>query len=636
MNRKNLFGCEYPMPPGSDPNPNKNTIRMVTANTDNSIHASTKVDLRSFRNRDTLLDVTKAGFGADKVQAPYIESEFDGVKTSGHEVKQIGDLVKIYDKESNPNAERDGFQAYFVVVSNGQTEKAGLPFEAQEGKKEFLNADNTTVDKLRKMIEELPENAELVIVWRRDVDKTKDITVDSSSFAPLVVNQSNSGFDIPRLGGGGFHPELNPELVLDDGLYLFTDKGEDRITFSTEIVKPIVNQEYLWWDAGIMPILQYPTPALQIDPQSNQAQRFIYLDGVLTSTIEYFKPDDPKPPPISIQIWSATNNDGSNSQKIGLADKQLVRSQLNHIVAQEESMIMRLLMNPTERKLWGKMYGLPDDEDARSITRGDEFINVSRVREDSNYDSPKDDGGPKDAPKGSPTNPKNGFTMSDNDIEFEKSDEKTQHPSRLMFTTLFEKQDDAQPEVEENRDDPDKFGMKVVIGDLKPKKKKTPKKAREESTFIPPKLLDTNRNKKAKRREAADKEHHRKSKKSISDKQKLPNILTKDAKTPKKKINNAQLKEKFKYSNIPSAKREQLDITKQSKKSEKKKVPRTEKPKVAKRDMIVLGGSPFAAIPSSKPATAKAKKINKDYKLLWTLGKNGNKFKNAKRERTNR
>jgi hypothetical protein len=33
--------------------------------------------------------------------------------------------------------------------------------------------------------------------------------------------------------------------------------------------------------------------------------------------------------------------------------------------SQEESMIMRLLMNPTERKIWGKMYGLPDEDDSR-------------------------------------------------------------------------------------------------------------------------------------------------------------------------------------------------------------------------------------------------------------------------------
>ena len=30
--------------------------------------------------------------------------------------------------------------------------------------------------------------------------------------------------------------------------------------------------------------------------------------------------------------------------------------------APEESMIMRLLMNPVERRLWGRLYGLPDDE----------------------------------------------------------------------------------------------------------------------------------------------------------------------------------------------------------------------------------------------------------------------------------
>lgn len=31
-------------------------------------------------------------------------------------------------------------------------------------------------------------------------------------------------------------------------------------------------------------------------------------------------------------------------------------------IKQEESQLMRLLMNPTERKLWGKLFGLPDDE----------------------------------------------------------------------------------------------------------------------------------------------------------------------------------------------------------------------------------------------------------------------------------
>jgi hypothetical protein len=35
---------------------------------------------------------------------------------------------------------------------------------------------------------------------------------------------------------------------------------------------------------------------------------------------------------------------------------------------QEESMIMKLLMNPVLRKIWGKMYGLPDEEEAAKTT----------------------------------------------------------------------------------------------------------------------------------------------------------------------------------------------------------------------------------------------------------------------------
>jgi len=40
-------------------------------------------------------------------------------------------------------------------------------------------------------------------------------------------------------------------------------------------------------------------------------------------------------------------------------------NQNNFEFRQEESMIIRLLMNPVERKLWGKLYGLPDDEEIR-------------------------------------------------------------------------------------------------------------------------------------------------------------------------------------------------------------------------------------------------------------------------------
>jgi|GEM_PF-4353682 hypothetical protein len=40
---------------------------------------------------------------------------------------------------------------------------------------------------------------------------------------------------------------------------------------------------------------------------------------------------------------------------------------LSRFSPQEESQIMRLLMNPTERKLWGKLFGLPDEDDAMPV-----------------------------------------------------------------------------------------------------------------------------------------------------------------------------------------------------------------------------------------------------------------------------
>ncbi len=622
------------MPPNSD---NKTTIRMLAVNHDDSVNRATQIDIRSFRSRDTLLDVTKAGFGADNVKAPYKESEFEGVRVSGHEVTQIGDLKKFYDLELNPHAERDGFQAYFVVVSNGQTEKAGLPLEVKDGQKEFLSADGTTVEKLKEIIDKLPEGAELVVVWRRDVEKTKDVTYIDQSSAIALVN--NNSFQMPKCASCAANGK---DVLLDDGLYLFTDKGEDRITFSSVSLAAITS-DHLNWDAGILPALgleylkngvnQYvPTPD-QKQQVVSQIQRTLYLDAIRFESANSYVLDTSSTQGALPEIQPNIILDCPSNPA---ASKDPLEKPVNFqiITPVEESIIIRLLMNPTERKLWGRMYGLPDDEDARALARSDDFKSINVL--DYTIDSPEEDYPNDDPPKGDPKNNCNGvFTMSDNEIEFER-DEKVQsgHPSRLMFSTLFEKEE-SKPEVEENRDDPDKFGMKVVIGDVKPRKKKAIKR-KQESALVPPKLLDLlNRNKRAeKQKEQASKETKPNGLKKPLTRKRItrPNNLP-----PSKNIKDSRFPDLSSRSKPRKKTAKELKDEKklEPNKPEKKKGARSERPKLAKRDMVVLGGSPFAAVSRPKPVTsmAKAKKIDKDYKLSWMLDKNGNKFKNAKRER---
>jgi len=59
--------------------------------------------------------------------------------------------------------------------------------------------------------------------------------------------------------------------------------------------------------------------------------------------------------------------------------------------ASEDSPLMRLLMNPTERKIWGKLYGLPDEEEAREAKHASPLMKAARA--EAPVSDRKDDGG---------------------------------------------------------------------------------------------------------------------------------------------------------------------------------------------------------------------------------------------------
>ena len=593
------------MPP--DSSNNKNTIRMITANHDNAIHASTQLDLQSFRNRDTLLDITIASFGADKVQAPYIESVFEGVKTVGHEVKKIGDLVKVYDKKENPDSEKDGFQAYFVVVSNGQTEKAGLPLEIKDGQREFLSADGTTVEKLKEIIDKLPDGAELVVVWRRDVEKTKDVTyVDSSS---AVALSNNSNFQMPKCFGCAANGK---DVKLDDGLYLFTDRGEDRITFSSSIVTQLVSNEYLGWDGGI-----FPTGLLNQVPSFsgiNQQAQFAYLAGISTDISGKLSPGPNIGGTISMQSESPINQ---TNQKVDRVDTMPT---VSYKFMPEESIIIRLLMNPAERKIWGKLYGLVDEDEARVMVDAPGFrqkiiSNNQETRSEDFKSTTYSLKGHDDSSKG--------FIMSNNEIEFEKSESAS--PSKLMFSTLLEKVEDKVEEIEDDKNDPDRFRMKVIIGEVskvKRKKKIDEKNAQKKHKKQgPPGLTGPLRPAQRKIESKA------KPKKRISNVREVTKLAT-----PKKSKTQVLPKAKTSKSKNPINKIDSRHTMKTEKKKDDRK-----KAIIGKKDTIFLGASPFNIIHRPKVEIRQKKRSgpSKDYKLLWMLDKNKswNKFKNVRKKK---
>ena len=314
----------------------KQTIQMLVANHNNRIHGRQTIDLGDFASHDVLLDVTATAFplvAREKV----VQNTATGETFRGREVTQILDLEK--QGESNPLI-KDGFQAYAAVIRDGRIIQIGLPMAISAGTAQFLNADQTTVKTLRNFLNTLPEGAELAIIWRRDVDKIQDVT---------SVNRSEvAGFTLPEFqtitcGGGIGNSKIEtvPPIMV-----LYSGSNDDRIQFAAVIPTEKENAiDFTFWDAGILPALH-----LQSSLSVQGPGVAISISGAVPATEEKYE--------------TGGKIAFSGHTTISPSPPKTSPASLAKLPPPEESMIMRLIMNPAERKIWGKLYGFPDEEAA--------------------------------------------------------------------------------------------------------------------------------------------------------------------------------------------------------------------------------------------------------------------------------
>lgn len=182
---------------------------------------------RKLRDRN-LLDVTKSAFET---------------KTSSH---SLGEMVQ---EIAGVKAGKDsGFQVYLALEKGGKLMQVGLPCVSdKEGQKHFLDATNMKAGDIDAMLGHLPEDVELMVVWRLDHGMTQDIVVtENSIMAPMADAVDYSALDRkPCIGcGGGI--EKNLDLVLDImQVEIFGGEKDDPIRMSAMMAAPPVSHG---WD----------------------------------------------------------------------------------------------------------------------------------------------------------------------------------------------------------------------------------------------------------------------------------------------------------------------------------------------------------------------------------------------------
>jgi len=277
----------------------------------------------------------------------------------GTEVKAIGGV------EADNNS---GFQVYIALIKNERVIQMGLPYiETDSGEKAFLNAETLRLGNLEGLLSHLPPNVEIGIVWRLDKNMTQDIEITDKTILSSMNKPSQLEFSLLKQEQKGCGGTINQKLDLIADITdvsLFCGEESDPIRISTGVLAPIEN---IPWDS--FGSLFYPAePLASVQPQQiPRPSNLEYITEltVKTSWKEDLKTDGAISPSITLHYLPETASQTAQHKADIVRDA--APSAHQHTQQQEfkeeESMIIRLLMNPTERKLWGKLYGLPVEEE---------------------------------------------------------------------------------------------------------------------------------------------------------------------------------------------------------------------------------------------------------------------------------
>lgn len=322
-------------------------------------------------------------------------SKFD-VKTKTY--AELGEEVIAIDGISK--TETAGWQAYVVLIDgNGKIVSIGLPAESySDGNVYFENATSITAKGLYERYAK--EGYTLAIMWRLDSDRNNDFDIGDRSVVQTFPERKDS-FNKPQPEkvciscGAGIDKKRDDE---QGQAILYKGEWDDQIGASKLVAERVAEEigerfKFKFANEGdTLAVIQnyvfdVPSPQdltvalrklMEIEQKSGHdgtdfdAGNSPGFLGPITEAQEKTKAPDNYPPdsghgfmhhpPDRITPETARLEDTKPAAQL----EESMNCQVGQISRQGDvSMIMRLLMNPVERKLWGKLYGLPDEDDAR-------------------------------------------------------------------------------------------------------------------------------------------------------------------------------------------------------------------------------------------------------------------------------
>jgi hypothetical protein len=302
---------------------------------------------REFQGRK-VMDITKKLY----------HTQSEHYKELGEEITAIDNIKK--DKNS-------GFQLYIAVMKDNEVIEMGLPcVENKSREKRFLNPANIKIDDMDSMVEHLPEDVELALVWRLDRDMTQDIDITGNSIIK-PVNGPESDFSLinkkPSVGcSGGISDGV--ELVADImEVSIYCGEEDERIRMSMLMVTPPSVESWGSLEESVsfsQPIVvnhrnKEERDELWTIPEFNvrflQEEKIRQDETVIPENIPYQ------------QEAAVLEQQETDATPVIEAVFVLPEIPKQDKIKLDKNPIIRLIMNPTERKLWGKLYGFPDEDD---------------------------------------------------------------------------------------------------------------------------------------------------------------------------------------------------------------------------------------------------------------------------------
>ncbi|MBU0532848.1 hypothetical protein KKB44_05135 [Candidatus Micrarchaeota archaeon] len=284
------------------------------------------------------------------MSVPEITKKLYKTKDYTYKEGELAGKTEITAIEGKRKQGKDGFQVYLAFVKNGEAIEMGLsrsPLDTDY----FQSAYGVSVNmnKLAEYLKHLPPDVELAIVWRYDKGMTQDIVLTENSMTARFGPESPNNFSLldkkPVLGCGGAC-NGKEELVFDiTEVVIYTGEESNPIRMSTIAVA--APPETFQWDA--FTYIEPPRPqSLSIQ---NQATEF---------NVRMCWQDDIKQNPISMTSFANPPNTSLPAEATIMLVCAKPKNQSKF--EPDDNPIIRMIMNPTERKLWGKLYGFPDED----------------------------------------------------------------------------------------------------------------------------------------------------------------------------------------------------------------------------------------------------------------------------------